>query len=84
MQCWQGDVREALATAGEIASGRIRSGALVDTARMRAREGDIAEAAQAIALALQAAEEIGDGVERAQAFVDIAGVQLCAIEGGAH
>ena len=51
---------------------------------MRAREGDIAEAAQAIALALQAAEEIGDGVERAQAFVDIAGVQLCAIEGGAH
>ena len=51
---------------------------------MRAREGDIAEAAQAIALALQAAKEIGDGVERAQAFVDIAGVQLCAIEGGAH
>ena len=79
VQCWENNDREAIATAGEIVSARDRSGALVEIARHRVRGGDIAGAAQPIALAVEAAEAIPDAAGRARALARIAGTQLDTI-----
>ena len=79
VQCWENNVREAIATALEIASAGSRSEALVEIARHRVRGGDIAGAAQPIALAVEAAEAITDAAGRARALARIAGIQLDSI-----
>ena len=79
VQCWENNVREAIATAREIVSARGRSEALVEISRHRVRGGDIAGAVQPIALAVEAVEAITDAAGRAQALARIAGTQLDAI-----
>ena len=58
-----------------------RSGALVNIAKIRVRDGDVAVAAQPIALAVEAAGAIADTSERALAFTEIAEIQLDCIKG---
>ena len=79
VQCWESNVREAVATALEIVSAGDRSEALVEIARHRVRGGDIGGAAQPISLAVEAAEAITDAGGRAQALARIAATQLDAI-----
>ena len=79
VQCWESNVREAVATALEIVSAGGRSEALVEIARHRVRGGDIGGAAQPIALAVEVAEAIKDAGGRAQALARIAATQLDAI-----
>ena len=80
VQCWEDNSREAIATAREIASPAVRSDALADIARNRVRYGDISGAALPIATAAAAAGAIVDGSSRAQALVELAGIQLDAVE----
>ena len=79
VQCWENNVREAIATTLEIVSARGRSEALVEIARHRVRGGDIARAVQPIALAVEGAEAITDAAGRARTLARIAGTQLDAI-----
>ena len=79
VQCWENHLGEAIATATEIVSARVRSAALVNLARIRARDGDLAGAAQPIALALEAAGAIADSWEGVLALEEIAETQLDAI-----
>ena len=80
VQCWEDNSREAIATAREIASPTVRSDALADIARYLLRDGDISGAALPIATAVAAAEAIADRSRRAQALVELAGIQLEAVE----
>ena len=76
VQCWENNDREAIATAREIVSTCGRSEALVEIARHRVRDGDIAGAAEPIALAVEAAEAVTDPDGRAGVLARIAGIQL--------
>ena len=80
VQCWEDNSREAIATAREIASPAVRSDALADIARYRVRDGDILGAALPIAAAMAAAGAIVDRSGRAQALVELAEIQLEAVE----
>ena len=62
----------------EIVSARGRSEALVEITRHQVRGGDIAGAAQPIALAVEAADATTDAAGRARALARIAGTQLDA------
>lgn len=75
MQWWEGNFEEALATVWEIASACGRSRVLVNIARIRARNGDLAGTVRPVVLAVEAAEAVGDSWECALALVEIAGVQ---------
>ena len=80
VQCWEDNSREAIATAREIASPAVRSDALADIARYRVRDSDIPGAALPIAAAVAAAGAIVDRSSRAEALVELARIQLEAVE----
>ena len=82
VQCSENNFREAIATAREIATARIRSSAFADIARLRTQGGGASEAAQPIALAIEATEAIDNSSRRAEALSEIARIQLDAIVGG--
>lgn len=74
--CWGNAVSDAVATAGEIVCARARTGTLVDIARYQAREGDPGGAGETIVLAREAADAIAERLERADALVEIARMEL--------
>ena len=81
--CWGNAVSDAVATAGGIVSARTRAGTLVDIARYQAREGDRDGAGETIVLAREAADAVAERLERADALVEIAGIELeVAVPGG--
>ena len=82
VQCWENNFREAIATAREIATAWIRSSAFADIARLRTQGDGVSEAAQPIALAIEAAGATENSSRRAQVLSEIARVQLDAIAGG--
>ena len=67
VQCRENNFREGIATAREIATAWIRSSAFADIARLRTQGGAVSEAAQPIALAVEAAGAIGNSSRRAEA-----------------
>ena len=79
VQCWEGHVGEAVATARQISSARARCEALVNVARVQARDGDAEGAARAMALALEAGGAIADSSERGLALAGIGELQLDAV-----
>lgn len=56
VQCWEGKFGEVPTRAWEVASVRARSRVLTNVARIRARNGDPAETARPIVLAVEAVE----------------------------
>ena len=74
--CWINAVSDAVATAAEIVCARARTRTFVDIARYQAREGDPHGAGETIVLAREAADAVAERLERADALVEIAGIEL--------